>query len=171
MNEKLINGLCKIGHTIVTIKLMQELKRQPIKLNVVMYSTVIDGLCKEGLFNEIGKYFFKMIAREISPDVISYSSLIHGLCCVNQLEETTKLLNQTVQTNIKPNLHTYNMHFVRMEMPHKPTQWGFSCQESENGLESYNIMIDGYCKKRIVDKAMAFFNEMLERNLVPNTNI
>jgi len=67
----LINGLCKIGETESSIRLLRIIEGGLSNSNVVMYNTIIDSLFKGKLANEAYVLYSEMVAKGIISPVVS----------------------------------------------------------------------------------------------------
>ncbi|PRQ35049.1 putative pentatricopeptide [Rosa chinensis] len=156
-------GHCKPDETTLIGK-MEERGCEP---DIFTYSTIIiHSLCKDTLIDEALTLFSEMISRGIAPDVVTYTSLIQGDCNIGHWKKATRLLNEMLSKGIFPNVFTFNVlvdTFCKEGM----------VVEAESGsmvdVQSYRILINGYCKARNINKAYKIFKEMHRMELVPDT--
>ena len=71
-------------------------------------------------------------------DVVTYNSLIDGYFLVNEVKHAKYVFHSMAQRGVTPD------------------------------VQCYTIMIDGLCKKKMVDEAMSLFEEMKHKNMFPN---
>ena len=105
----ILNGLCKIGRTDMTIGLLRKIEKRYFEPNVVFYNTIIDSLCKDRLISEALNLLSEIMGKGIQPDLVTYTCLIQGLCNFGQWKEATALLNKMGQRKVMPDVQTFNI--------------------------------------------------------------
>ncbi|XP_059629784.1 pentatricopeptide repeat-containing protein At1g63150-like [Cornus florida] len=111
--------------------------------NVTTFTTLIKGLFLEHNFAEAMGLFNKLLLlreNQIEPDGVMYGTVINGLCKAGNASMAIGLLRDMEKTRVSSaNLVMYN-----------------------------NSIIDSLCKDRMVDDALVFFSEMIEKGMLPD---
>ncbi|GFQ07807.1 pentatricopeptide repeat-containing protein at1g62930 chloroplastic [Phtheirospermum japonicum] len=109
--------------------------------DVFTFNTLLKGLFRENKVNEAQELFRKMVKEELCElSVVTYGTVIDGLCKAGNVAVAIELLRvmEKGRRSCKPDTHIYSM------------------------------VIDGLCKDRMIDSALNLFDEMSEKDIVPN---
>lgn len=139
----LLSGLSKERNYKRINLLLNKMKENSIKPDIVTFGMLVNHLCKSRRVDDALDMLKKMKEGSdgisIKPDVILYNTLIDGLCKVGRQEEGFSLMEQMKQEhNYAPNVITYN------------------------------CLIDGFCKSGEIERAQDLFDQMNKEGVVPN---
>ncbi|ONI00530.1 hypothetical protein PRUPE_6G093300 [Prunus persica] len=185
----IFNKMIAGGNNSAAIQLLRKMEERACKPNLVVYNTIIDSLSKDTLVDDALNLFSEMMCKGVAPDGITYTSLIHGVCKLGEWKEATRLLHEMVSKNIYPDVHTFNVlgmvleaegmveimiqrdiepNTVTMDKAKKVFELMLSNGSVVDAF-SYSILINGFCKQKMMDEAMMLLGEMSGKGLVPNT--
>ncbi|KAK4595359.1 hypothetical protein RGQ29_013707 [Quercus rubra] len=106
----ILNTLCKIGKTDMTIRLLRKMEEGKFKANVVLYGTIIDNLClcNFGRWREATTLLSGMVQRKVMPNVHTFNILVDALCKEGKLTEAKEVFDVMIQRGIEPNTVIYS---------------------------------------------------------------
>ncbi|XP_016709237.1 pentatricopeptide repeat-containing protein At3g61520, mitochondrial-like [Gossypium hirsutum] len=215
----LVNQLCKLGRVDEAMEVFDKIGEEsesdgrleeglhlmePMKStkglapNTVAYNCLDDGFSKVGEI-EIGKELFDQMNEEgVSPNVVSLNalvvadatvcySLIYGFCKAGRMGDANDVLSQFKQAGFLPDIKCYNAlvnGLCKKNMVDKAYEiiklWFLqSWKEGDANdvlsqfkqagflpdIKCYNALVNGLCKKNMVDKAYEIIKEMKSGDL------
>ncbi|KAK7295561.1 hypothetical protein RJT34_18471 [Clitoria ternatea] len=162
------------GRWKMSEKLMAEMDRDGIDLDVYTYNTYLDALCKGGRM-DTAKWVLEveMPARNIRPNVVTFSTLMDGYAKFNLLEEALSVYTEMERLLICLDRVSYNTLvgvYAKLGWFDEAMR---TCQEMENcgirnDVVTYNALIDGFGKHGEYVHVRNLFDEMKERKIWPN---
>lgn len=168
--QTLIHALSVNNRVSEAVKLLEEMFLMHCEPDVETFNDVIHGLCRAGRMQEAVKVLNRMLRGGFKGDALTYGFLMHGLCRMGKVDEATDLLNQI------PNLNTtlYNtlingyVSSGRFEEAKDLLYNSMIVAGYEPDAFTFNIMIDGLCKKGNLASALEFLNEIIMKGFDPN---
>ncbi|CAJ1930830.1 unnamed protein product [Sphenostylis stenocarpa] len=116
------------------------------------------------------KLLDRILLRGLSADALTYGYLMHGLCRMGQVDVARTLLNKipspnTVLYNILINGYVASGRFEEAKnlLYNSMVTAGY-----EHDAYTFNIMIDGLCKKGYLVAALEFLSEVVAKGFEPN---
>ncbi|KAF8408123.1 hypothetical protein HHK36_007266 [Tetracentron sinense] len=134
-----LEELCVMGFTSIGHVLVEEVLRQGWVLDHTAYSHLIRGFCKEKRFSEAFGIFDTMPHKNMTPCVDVASLLIPQLCRFHRLENVIAL--KEIMLREQPSI----------------------------SLSVYNALVKGLYKTGKAGDALAQFQEMLVKGVLPDT--
>ncbi|KAG4912451.1 hypothetical protein JHK82_053039 [Glycine max] len=125
-------------------------------LDVFTFTTMINVFCKGGRVGDAVDLFCKMEGIGVSPNVVAYNNVIDGLCKGGRLEEALKFKDRMIRSKMEK-FKEANKVLVEM----------YSMGQTPNEVD-FNVLIDGYCRKRDMDRALRVRDEMAMKGRKPN---
>ncbi|KAL2935804.1 hypothetical protein RDABS01_018922 [Bienertia sinuspersici] len=110
-------------------------------LTKAIYDNVHRSLCKVGRFDEAKKIVEDMKNAGYKPDSTTYSQEVFGLCNMRRFEDASMVLKRMEEEGCIPDIITWT------------------------------VLIQCYGAAGLVDQALSFFAQMLEKNFKPNADL
>ncbi|KAM7526563.1 hypothetical protein LguiA_016465 [Lonicera macranthoides] len=170
-----IRFLVRKGEGMDALDVLNQMKKDRIKPDIVCYTIVLDGIISKGDYAKAEELFDEMLVLGLVPDINTYNVYIRGLCKQNNLDAGMKMLACIEEVGCKPDLITYN------------TLLGALCQNGElsrareivNQMEfkgvklnaqTYAIMVDGLCSKYELFEVCSLLEEIMGKRFVPQSS-
>ncbi|KAJ8539279.1 hypothetical protein K7X08_013531 [Anisodus acutangulus] len=163
----------KLGRVEMALALVNEMKKNACAPTVYTYTELIRGLGKAVRIEEAYSIFLSMLKEGCKPDVVLINNVINLLGRGGRIGDAYKLFNEMESLNCKPNVVTYNTIIKSLfeSKAHVSEASSWFERMKENGVApssfTYSILIDGYCKRNRVEKALALLEEMDEKCFPP----
>ncbi|KAL8128813.1 hypothetical protein V2J09_017968 [Rumex salicifolius] len=183
----LIKGYCNLGLLDEARSLELEISENDCSQKACTYTILICAMCEHGLVQNATDIFERMEKLGCSPSVVTFNSLIHGLCKAGQLEEA-HLLFYKMEIGKTPSL------FLRLsqgadrvhdssslqKLVERLCESGFYLKAyrlltklADNGvlpnIITYNILINGMCKRKNIHGAFKLLKELQLKGLSPDS--
>jgi len=115
-----------MGQLKDAIDLFHKMILENIKPTVYTFSILVDAFCKEEKMKEAKNVFAVMMRKDLKPNtnIVTYNSLMDGYCLVNEVNKAESIFNTVSQMGMALDVH------------------------------SYSIMINGFCKIKMVDETL-----------------
>ncbi|KAL5699496.1 hypothetical protein ACHQM5_030389 [Ranunculus cassubicifolius] len=154
----LIDGLCRVGDFDRVFLLLEEMEKKGMSLGIITYNTVINGLCKFGRTTEADD-----ISNSMFVDNFTFSTLLHGYFLENDVAGVLETKRRIEEAGIQMDVVMCNVLIKALFMVGAPEDACMIFQGMPDmGLVAdsvtYYTMIDGYCRKGMVDKALEIFD-------------
>lgn len=120
--------------------LLAEMKQNGIELNPVTYSAMIDGLMKDISSIDAGRKLFEHLKAQTPPNKTIYSSVIGAEMRVGTTENAEILFKEYMSSH----------------------------KSSAPDIQMFNNLIKGLVNRRQYEKALEYFDMILEKNAKPN---
>ncbi|KAF8041828.1 hypothetical protein BT93_A0427 [Corymbia citriodora subsp. variegata] len=168
----LVHVLCNVGQLDDALELLKEMTSSGIHLDIYTYSSLVHCLCHLGQWKDATVLLEKMMKAGIEPTVVTYNSIIQGMCYSGQLKEARRL-QSPMEGMLEEAAAIVDWMIQLGKMPdifiYSTLMNGYCLQNRMNdAMEVLNLMINGYCKVKRIDKSKVLFQEMLQRGLNPN---
>ncbi|KAI7987098.1 Pentatricopeptide repeat-containing protein [Camellia lanceoleosa] len=135
----LVQMYCQMCRVEEAVELLDEMKREGIEPDAIVYNPIIDALGEAGRFKEALGMMERFLVLESGPTVSSYNSLVNGFCKAGDLEGANKILKMMISRGFMPTTTTYNYFF----------RYFSKLGKIEEGLNLYTKMMEyGYTPDR-----------------------
>ncbi|XP_024535044.1 pentatricopeptide repeat-containing protein At1g09900-like [Selaginella moellendorffii] len=166
----LMQGFCKAGEFQQALELLDEMKSNGVRPNVVIHTTIIRGLCTAGKVSQ-ALLHFRRIGEDCAPNVYTYSILVDALCKSGQPHEAYGLVTEMVKKGCSPNVVTYNALIDGFRKLERLDEVLMLLKEmSQRGCRAdvitYTMILDIFCKNNSIDEAYRLLNALEKRNVV-----
>ncbi|OIW14551.1 hypothetical protein TanjilG_14937 [Lupinus angustifolius] len=169
----LINGFCCGGKPDRARNVIEFMKNNGCRPNVINYSALVNGLCKVGKLQDAKEVFAEMRSSGLKPDTVCYTSLINYVCRNGKIDEAIELLKEMKENECQPDTVTFNVIL------------GGLCREGrfEEALDmvenlphegvylnkgSYRIVLNSLTQNCDLNKAKKLLGLMLGRGFLPH---
>lgn len=156
---------CKVDKARKLFDMMIEAGLVP---DVWSYNILIQGYCKIERVDEAMNLCEDMLTKNLVPNAVTYKYLFDGLCRFGRLPDAWNFLTRMhYRGHRPPDLTPYNIILETLCEQHlDKANKIFNSLIPEPNVQSYNILISGYCKNGRVDEAMSIYQNMCLRNIV-----
>ncbi|GLU09563.1 hypothetical protein SLE2022_264160 [Rubroshorea leprosula] len=157
----------------VTIDKLKEMKEKGIHPTVATYTSVMKCLCSCGRIEEAEVLLGEMIRDGVSPSAATYNCFLKEYKGRKGVSAALKLYRMMKEDHLcEPSMLTYNLllqMFLKWgEMETINEIWAdLKGTLSGPDLDSYTVLIHGFCQKQRWKEACQYFVEMIERGLLP----
>ncbi|GAB4849358.1 hypothetical protein Ancab_004160 [Ancistrocladus abbreviatus] len=149
-------------------KVFNEMCERGFQPNTVTFATLIGGLCANSMLKEAFKLKRDMWrVYKVRPNCYVYASLMEGLCWANELTLALKLKDEMLDKKIQLDSAIYTSLISGL------FKAGKKMEEMEDvackpDVDSYNILIRGYCKVGKLREATDLFEGMPRQGCTPD---
>lgn len=163
----------KLGKVEDALRLVREMRENGCAPTVYTYTELIKGLGKAGRVEEAYSMFLNTLKDGCKPDIVLINNVINMLGKAGRLSDAFKLFEEMEHLECAPNVVTYNTILKALFDSKAPaseaTLWFGRMKESGILPSSftYSILIDGYCKRNWLEKALLLLEEMDEKGFPP----
>ncbi|KAL5789288.1 hypothetical protein ACOSQ2_004176 [Xanthoceras sorbifolium] len=158
----LLDELCKAGKIDEANRLYEFMIKGDVQPNTYTYNILMDGYCLVGRIRDAEKLFVSMASKGCMPDVVSYGILIDG---------------EMISKDMRPTVVTYNSMLIGLFRASRVGDGRKLFEEIQSNdlfhslphkglvpdVVAYNIMINGLCKERELEKANSLLWAMEEK--------
>ncbi|CAD6236569.1 unnamed protein product [Miscanthus lutarioriparius] len=182
-----IQELCKRGNTKKQLKfgskywvkveeilhLLDQMKSEGLKPDIVTYGTIIDGYCKAKDMHKANECLTELMKNGLRPNAVIYNALIGGYGRNGNISDAIGVLDTMKDNGIQPTPITYSslmywMCHAGLVEEAKAVFAQCIVKNIELGVIAYTIIIQGLCKIGKIDEAVMYFKEMHSRDIPPN---
>ncbi|CAJ1961952.1 unnamed protein product [Sphenostylis stenocarpa] len=160
-NNTLLDMYSKCGNLNDAIQAFEKMGQT----TVVSWTSIISAYVREGLYDDAIRLFYEMESKGVSPDVYSMTSVLHACAHSNSLDKGRDVHNYFRKNNVVLSLPVSN---ALMDMYAKcgsmEEAYLVFSQIPVKDIVSWNIMIGGYSKNSLPNRALKLFSEMLEES-------
>ncbi|XP_057428701.1 pentatricopeptide repeat-containing protein At1g12300, mitochondrial-like isoform X2 [Lotus japonicus] len=164
----LMDGYCLKSKVDEARKLFDMMIEAGLVPDVWSYNILIQGYCKIERVDEAMNLCEDMLTKNLVPNTVTYKYLFDGLCRFGRLPDAWNFLTRMhYRGHRPPDLTPYNIILETLCEQHlDKANKIFNSLIPEPNVQSYNILISGYCKNGRVDEAMSIYQNMCLRNIV-----
>merc|ERR1719482_1580589 len=110
MYNTLIDACARCGRMEYLPKILEDMKSNRAKPNVITYSTMLKGHCQNGNIQEAFAILEQMKKdARLKPDEIMYNSLLDGCAQNNLVDEGLRLLEEMQSEGVQPSNFTLSI--------------------------------------------------------------
>ncbi|XP_072981692.1 pentatricopeptide repeat-containing protein At2g13420, mitochondrial-like [Typha angustifolia] len=158
----------------LTLCMLQSMREKGISPTVATYTSVIKCLASCGRLDDAEDLLNEMIRSEVCPSPATYNCFFKEYRGRNDADSAIKLYKKMKEMGspCTPDIHTYNILFGMLSRLNKLDTirelWN-DMGESGVGpdMDSYTLLIHGFCQKQKWREACQFFMEMIEKGFLP----
>lgn len=149
------------------------MKQKGISPTVATYTSVVKCLCSCGRLDDAEELIAEMMKSGVTPSAETYNCFFKEYRGRKDAASALKLYRRIKEDGLcVPSLHTYNI-LLQMFMKLSQMEIVEEIWEDLKGsglgpdLDSYTLLIHGFCEKQKWKEACRFFVEMIEKGLLP----
>eukprot|EP01080_Neovahlkampfia_damariscottae_P006069 gene6069-10077_t len=170
----LIHGYCKNSQVDLALNVFQEMKGN-IVYETIDYVNIIVALGKAGQIDEMKKFYTEMVdVDHVKPNIATLTFIIKSLKNAKRMVAASNFLNELERFGFEPTIEIYTSlisgYFANEDF--KRAIEIFEILKIKNlpidGFV-YGIMISGCSTSKIYDKAETFYQEMVQKEVIPTT--
>nr|XP_043630518.1 pentatricopeptide repeat-containing protein At1g63130, mitochondrial-like [Erigeron canadensis] len=176
----MIEGLCKIGNHFTAIAVLRlRIGRGVGSYNLVTYNAIIDGLCEDMMIDDAFRIFEELKFHEgTRPNVFTYNSLLYALSMSGRWNEVCRILKEMHDEKITIHSTTFNILIKALCKQGKMKEaeivefmkvhilW-----LGDRDIKAYTSLIEGYCLKGELNRAMSTLESMWRAKVKPTLRI
>ncbi|KAL0016634.1 hypothetical protein SO802_003703 [Lithocarpus litseifolius] len=169
----LLQCMCCRSHVGTANSFLNSVKGK-VPFDCMMYNVIIDRWSKLGRVSETESVLKAMLVDEFSPDYLTFSKLLKGLGRASQIHDAVEIFEHMKEKGYVLDTRNYNaMIFNSISvgdfdgcMKYYKSMLSNNCDPD---VITYTKLIVAFLKTRKVANALEFFDEMLNRGLIPYT--
>merc|ERR1740133_503582 len=151
--------------------ILENMKAQHVKPNVITYSTMLKGYCQKGfaILEEMRK------DSHLKPDEIMYNSLLDGCAQNNLVEEALRLLEEMQSEGVHPSNFTLSILVKLMNRARRLDQ-AFSLVEQitkkynfRPNVHVYTNLMQACVSNQQLARGMSMLEQMMKEKLAPDS--
>ena len=154
--------------------MFRSMKDRGICPTVATYTSVIKCLASCGRLEDAATLLDEMVAEGVCPSPATYNCFFKEYRGRNDVSGALQLYNKMKQPGslTAPDIHTYNIllgMFIKLNR-HGTVKdiWSDMCESTVGpDLDSYTLLIHGFCASQKWREACQFFMEMIEKGFLP----
>ncbi|KAJ3671831.1 hypothetical protein LUZ60_007910 [Juncus effusus] len=155
----------------IVIKKFDEMRELGISPSLVTYTSVIKCLVSCGRLNHAYELLDEMSCNGISPQAATFNCFFKEYFGRKDVESALTLYNKMKNESVF-DIHTYNIllrMFINLEKFQLVNEIWTDLRATSFGpdLDTYTLLIHGFCEKRKWRGACEFLMEMIERGFLP----
>ncbi|XP_027364768.1 pentatricopeptide repeat-containing protein At1g71060, mitochondrial-like [Abrus precatorius] len=173
----IINAYCKAKKYDEAIGFYHEMQAKGTRPSPHIYSTLISGLGSDKRLHEALEFFEKSKASGFAPDAPTYNAVVGAYCHSMQIDDAYRMVDEMKKHGIGPNSRTCDIilhHLIKarrieqacLVFERMSDEWG--CEPT---LSTYEIMVRMFCNEERLDAAMAVWDQMKAKGLLPGINM
>ncbi|PIA39288.1 hypothetical protein AQUCO_02600025v1 [Aquilegia coerulea] len=159
----MLNGYAKMGLVDLAKNLFD---RIPVR-DLVSWSTMIDGYVRVDRLDEALGIYRKMVSDGVTPNEVTIVDLVSACGRLMAIDEGRQLHCMTIRTGLEcfVFLQATLVHFYAScaKMDLACLQFEVGCKDN---ISSWNALIAGFVRNKMVDSARQVFNAMPERDVI-----
>ncbi|KAF5203135.1 Pentatricopeptide repeat-containing protein [Thalictrum thalictroides] len=159
----MLNGFAKMGLVDYARNLFD---RIPVR-DLVSWSTMIDGYVRADRLDEALGIYRKMVFDGLAPNEVTIVDLVSACGRLIAIDEGQQLHCMTIKTGLEcfVFLQATLIHFYATctKMDQACLQFEVCCKDN---ISSWNALIAGFVRNKMVDSARQVFNAMPERDVI-----
>uniref|UniRef100_A0A803L4F6 Pentatricopeptide repeat-containing protein n=1 Tax=Chenopodium quinoa TaxID=63459 RepID=A0A803L4F6_CHEQI len=172
----LANCYCHLGRLDLGFSLMAKSLKLGYPPNHYTFGTLINDYIINDKLPQAAQLLNKIVKFGFQPNIVTYGAIFKGLCRIGDNASALTLLTKMRSAgHCKPGLVLLLIVFVRTGL------YNSGCREEANGVltemlesniaatvETYNTLVDMFCKDGNVEEAEATLQRMTHRGVAPN---
>ncbi|XP_061365865.1 pentatricopeptide repeat-containing protein At1g71060, mitochondrial-like [Gastrolobium bilobum] len=173
----IINAYCKAKKYDEAIGFYHELQARNMRPSPHIYCTLINGLGSDKRLDEALEFFEKSKASGFAPETPTYNALVGAYCWSMQMDDACRVVGEMKTCGIGPNSRTYDIilhHLIkarRTEEAYSVFQRMSRELRCEPTVSTYEIMVRMFCNEGRLDMAMAVWDQMKAKGILPGMHM
>jgi pentatricopeptide repeat protein len=168
----LIDIHAKAGYLEAAMDLYRKMQQSGLSLDTFTYSVMVNCLGKGGRLAAAYKLFNEMVEKGCVPNIVTYNTMIALQAKARNYTSVVKLYRDMQAAGLRPDKITYSIVIeVLARCGHlEETETVFSEMQQDWVPDEpvYGLLVDLWGKAGNVDKAMSWYQSMLNAGLRPN---
>ncbi|TKY50944.1 Pentatricopeptide repeat-containing protein mitochondrial [Spatholobus suberectus] len=173
----IINAYCKAKKFDEAIGLFREMKAKSVRPSPHVYCTLINGLGSDRRLDEALEFFEVSKASGFAPEAPTYNAVVGAYCWSMRMDDVYRMVGEMKKCGIGPNSRTCDIilhHLIkgrRIEEAcsvFRRMSGEFGCEPS---VSTYEIMVRMFCNEERLDTAMAVWDEMKGKGILPGMHM
>ncbi|KAJ1691726.1 hypothetical protein LUZ63_015881 [Rhynchospora breviuscula] len=168
----LIDIHAKAGYLETAMDLYQKMQRSGLSLDTFTYSVMVNCLGKGGRLAAAYKLFNEMVEKGCVPNIVTYNTMITLQAKARNYTTVVKLYRDMQAAGLRPDKITYSIVIEVLarcgHLDETETVFAEMQQDWVPDEPVYGLMVDLWGKAGNVDKAMFWYQSMLNAGLRPN---
>lgn len=159
---------------VLCLDKLKLMKDKGIFPTVASYTCVVKCLCSCGHIDDAEMLLDEMVHGGVSPSAATYNCFFIEYRGRKDGDSALKLYRRMKDDSLcLPSMQTYNIlvgMFVKLNRMEIVKEVWDDMKDSGGGpdLDSYTLLIHGLCEKQMWREACQYFEEMIEKGIVPN---
>ncbi|KAE8654131.1 Thioredoxin superfamily protein [Hibiscus syriacus] len=171
--NSLIDGYCKVVELEKAFGLKERMVKENVEPNIVTFHTLANGLCRAGKIDEAKRVLKEMEAQGFAADGYTFSILFDGFLKSGDVESASTLYEEMSAKGVGINRYMLSNwlnhlckegNFGKAEEVKKMREKGVS-----PNVQTYNNLINGYEKMKVLDMCFAIIEEMEMDEIKPSS--
>nr|XP_025703132.1 pentatricopeptide repeat-containing protein At1g12300, mitochondrial-like [Arachis hypogaea] len=165
--NKILGSLSKTKQFHAAVSLFQQLQGRGIAPDLFTLSIVINCCCGMGRMTLAFSVLAKIFRMDYQPNTVTSTTILKGLYLCGSVEKVVHFHDRVLAHGFQLNQVTYGTLINGL-----CAKYVFNTMAKNRvfpDVRSYNIMINGFCKSKMIDDALNLFEEMRRKNLVTDT--
>ncbi|KAK7380818.1 hypothetical protein VNO78_33337 [Psophocarpus tetragonolobus] len=173
----IINAYCKAKKFDEAIGLYHEMKGKSVRPSPHVYCTLINGLGSDKRLDEALEFFEASKATGFGPEAPTYNAVVGAYCWSLRMDDAFRMVGEMKNCGIGPNSRTFDIilhHLIKgrkieeafLVFRRMSGEWG--CEPS---VSTYEIMVRMFCNEERLDMAMAVWDEMKGKGILPGMHM
>ncbi|KAE8714490.1 putative receptor-like protein kinase [Hibiscus syriacus] len=177
----MILGFCRNGHLGTAQSLLNVMGKYKCDPDVCSYNILINANCISGWTLNALNWVQLMIERGCKRSIFTFNIIVNALCSEGNLVEARKVVNEIQDIGLSPNVAIYNTLINGYVKARDVGHFKYGRKEDGDRLlrellvpdllpdhSLCDISVAGLCWGGLVDEAMKFLENMLERGMKPS---
>lgn len=170
-----IRFLVKNGKGRDALDVLNQMKVDGIKPDVVCYTMVLDGVIEEGDYAKADELFDEMLVLGVVPDIWTYNVYLCGLFKQKNIDAGIDMLSCIENVGCKPDVVTYNGILSTLcesgELKAaKEVANLMRLKGVQRNLKTYEIMLGGMIRGGEIREACNLLEEMVGKGFIPQSS-
>ncbi|KAJ8773511.1 hypothetical protein K2173_005757 [Erythroxylum novogranatense] len=142
--------------TAKTNEILKFMSESGFTPSLATYNSLLYMYNRSETFERSEEVLKEISAKGLKPDIISYNTVIFAYCQNGRMREASRLFSELTDSGLVPDVITYktfeSIDVVRFMIKHE-------CKPNQN---TYNSIVDGYCKHNCQNDARMFVSSLRE---------
>lgn len=168
----LIDIHAKAGYLEAAMALYRKMQRSGLSLDTFTYSVMVNCLGKGGRLAAAYKLFNEMVEKGCVPNIVTYNTMIALQAKARNYTSVVKLYRDMQAAGLRPDKITYSIVIEVLarcgHLEETETVFNEMQQDWVPDEPVYGLLVDLWGKAGNVDKAMSWYQTMLNAGLRPN---
>ncbi|KAG0206018.1 hypothetical protein BGX28_002474 [Mortierella sp. GBA30] len=164
----MIRGLLSVQDLDGLNKVLTQMEHTGTQPDATTYTTITDILFSQRDKDSANKVVELMTSHKVHKTAITYSAVIAGLVNVGDIDRAKSLFEEMQGAGFPPSVHTYGAMIQGAlkagDVPLAEDMAHLAKTRTKEGLSmgAYSILISGYAKLLMIDRAEHWFDEMCQ---------
>jgi pentatricopeptide repeat protein len=166
---KFLGSIAKKKQYSTVVSLCNQMNLFGVTHNVYSLNILINCLCRFNHVHFAVSTLGKTVKLGMQPNAITFNTLNNGLCIEGEIKEAVGLFNEMVRRRHEPDVISYTTVINGLCKTGNTSMAVHVYKMEQNGCKpdvvTYNTIMVSPCKDRLVNDAMEFLSEMVDRSI------